>query len=267
MTALSGRTETPAWPPTVPAGWSGRAFDSVASTSVVARELAEDACVDRMVVLARQQTGGRGRISRSWASPPGNLYSSVILRPPVPAARAAELTFIAALAVHDALSAQSSRLTPTLKWPNDVLVNQRKIAGILLECDTVADGRLAWVCMGVGINVVSHPANTASMATDLTEALGAPGDLQAVLTAYLTGLDHWCGTWLADGFTAVRAAWLDRAHPPGTVVHVRTGETPFTGRFETIDEHGTLVVVLDDGTQRLVAAGDVMIGGPDAAGD
>ena len=140
--------------PVLPDGWRLVALDSVGSTNDEAARLADAAAAEGTVVWAREQTGGRGRRGRSWASPVGNLYTSTILRPDCPAARAAELGFAAALAVADIVPAGHA---VRVKWPNDVLVDGGKVAGILLESAIAQTGAVQHVIAGIGINVGFAP--------------------------------------------------------------------------------------------------------------
>jgi BirA family biotin operon repressor/biotin-[acetyl-CoA-carboxylase] ligase len=210
-----------------------------------------------LVVTADVQTAGRGRRGREWSSPSGNLYSSVLLRPAVPPAVGAQLSFIAALAVAEAVA----ELLPgaplvNCKWPNDVLVNGAKIAGILLESQTGAGGRLDWVVIGAGVNVTSHPQLAAYPATSLA-ANGATAAAKDVLARYLHRLDHWLVRWAEAGFAPVRDAWLARAWRLGATIAVKAGERPLEGVFETLDEAGALVLAARDGRRQIFSAGEI----------
>ncbi|MCA8933005.1 MAG: biotin--[acetyl-CoA-carboxylase] ligase [Rhodospirillaceae bacterium] len=261
---LAGRLT---WPPAVPAGWRLEARDSVTSTNAEAGALAAAGCAERTVVVAREQTVGRGRQGRSWTSPPGNLYASVVLRPHRPLAEAAQLTFVIALALADGIAALGPSTPPRLKWPNDVLVGGAKISGILLESESAGGPNAAWVIAGTGVNIAHHPADAAIAATHLAEHMARPVSIGDLLHAYLTALDGWYGRWMADGFAPVRTGWLDRAQGLGETVRVRTARETFSGRFDSLTADGALVVTTEDGLTRQVTAGDVMFGGARAAGD
>ncbi len=232
--------------PVLPDGWTLVALDSVGSTNDEAARLADGGAPEGTVVWARQQQGGRGRRGRSWASPPGNLYSSTILRPECPASRAAELGFVAALAVGD--------LVPTsrairLKWPNDVLVDGGKIAGILLESAIAQDGRVEHVVAGIGVNV--------SFAPQLAEMRYPGAALGGTVEAALEGLTRALATriaqWRRDGFGVVREAWLAQAGPLGAEVDVRLGEGLVRGRFVGLDHEGALLLDTADGPRKIVS--------------
>jgi BirA family transcriptional regulator, biotin operon repressor / biotin---[acetyl-CoA-carboxylase] ligase len=164
----------------------------------------------RTVVWADEQTAGHGRYGRPWQSPPGNLLFSVVLRPLIPACRAAELGFLSAVVTAECVAA----LLPHgdgvgLKWPNDVQIDGAKVAGLLPEAQSVGDA-LAWVVLGVGLNVAHAPVDTPYPATSLC-AHGATVTPEQGLHAFLTHLAQWLPRWGRDGFSPVRAAWLARA--------------------------------------------------------
>jgi BirA family biotin operon repressor/biotin-[acetyl-CoA-carboxylase] ligase len=182
------------------------------------------------------------------------------LRPPCTPFDGAQVSFVAALAVSDVARALLPRgAHVACKWPNDVLVDGRKIAGILLE--SAATGtRLDWLVLGVGINVEHHPGVTGAYPSTSLKDVGAVVDADGVLRAYLDALWAWHGRWRADGFAPIRAAWLANAlglHGPVTVL---LEPEPLTGRFADLDAGGALVLELDTGERRVIAAGDVMFG-------
>jgi BirA family biotin operon repressor/biotin-[acetyl-CoA-carboxylase] ligase len=243
------------------------ACETLPSTNAEALELARRGESGALWVTARQQTAGRGRRGNTWISPAGNLYATLLLSDPSVPERAAELSFVAALAVHDAITGCDSRLARrlTLKWPNDVLCDGAKIAGILIESESVA-GRLA-VAIGVGVNCLHHPAHTEMPATDLAAA-GAvitAGELFGAMSgAMLRRLGEWRR---GDGFAAMRAAWVERAGALGGAMRVRLATRELYGRGEGLDERGRLLLRLADGSVQLITAGDVFpVATPDQSG-
>lgn len=236
--------------PVLPDGWTLVELDSVGSTNDEAAQLADAGAAEGTVVWAREQTGGRGRRGRHWASPVGNLYSSTILRPDCAAPRAAELGFVAALAVADIVPAGRA---VRVKWPNDVLVEGGKIAGILLESAIAQTGRVEHVVAGIGINV--------GFAPQLPEmrypgaALG--GSVEAALEKLTNTLAARLVEWRRDGFETVRAAWLAKAGPIGAEVDVRLGEELVSGRFAGLDREGALLLDTTTGPRKIVS-GELM---------
>ena len=232
--------------PVLPDGWTLVALDSVGSTNDEAARLADQGAPEGTVVWAREQLGGRGRRGRRWASPPGNLYSTTILRPDCAAARAAELGFVAALAVGDLVPAGRA---VRLKWPNDVLVDGGKIAGILLESAISHDGNVQHVVAGIGINVAFAP--------DLPDmrypgaALG--GTVEAALEGLTRGLAVRLAQWRREGFERIREAWLAQAGPLGAEVDVRLGDGLARGRFAGLGPDGALLLETADGSRRIVS--------------
>lgn len=231
---------------------------ALGSTNDLARERAEAGAAEGLIVQADQQTAGRGRRGRIWQSPVGNLYSSALLRPPVRPAEAAQLSFVAALAVSDAVAAALPPGGPvvTCKWPNDVLVGGEKIAGILLESRSKPDGLVEWVIIGAGVNVGLLPSDPGQPATALT-VHGATGDVGAVLDLYAEALGRWYRAWRDGGFTPIRSAWTARADGIGRRIRVRLPDREMHGVFAALDESGTLMLRTDDGATVPVAAGDV----------
>ena len=232
--------------PVLPDGWRLVALHSVGSTNDEAARLADEGAPEGMVVWAREQTGGRGRRGRVWASPVGNLYTSTILRPDCPAARAAELGFVAALAVADIVPPGR---TVRVKWPNDVLVDGCKVAGILLESAIAQTGTVQHVIAGIGINV--------GFAPQLPEmrypgaALG--GSIEATLERFTAALAARLADWRRDGFAAVRAEWLAKAGPLGAEVDVKLGDELVRGRFGGVDGEGALLLETPSGPRRIVS--------------
>src|SRR5436309_2331589 len=154
--------------PKLPEGFRLCRYEVVGSTNDEAKALARAGAADGTLVWAGEQSAGRGRRGRAWASPPGNLYLSLVLRPAAPPSRVAQLGFGAALGLGDALAALAgSALRPRYKWPNDLLADGRKLAGILLESETSASDRVDFVVVGIGVNILSAPADVEFPATSL----------------------------------------------------------------------------------------------------
>ena len=231
-----------------------RHYDSIGSTNDEAMRLAREGAAHGTVVHADEQTAGRGRLSRRWLSPPGNLYVSIMLRLGLLAARTVELSFVAALAVADAVETMlPQQVRATLKWPNDVLVRDGKISGILVE---QADDALV---IGIGVNVLQAPSGVTHKVSTIV-GCGGLATVDGARSELLAALGNWFDTWQQEGFAAIRAAWLARAHPPGTLLRVTIGDRSIEGRFATLAPDGTLIIDTDEG-RRSYTAGDV--GSPD----
>ncbi|HAX90684.1 MAG TPA: biotin--[acetyl-CoA-carboxylase] ligase [Rhodospirillaceae bacterium] len=229
-------------------------LDSTNSTNLVAKEAAESGEHEGLVVHALSQTAGKGRLGRTWESPEGNLYVSVLLRPRCALQQAVYYSFVAAMAVYDTVLAPKPDACIQLKWPNDVLVDGKKISGVLLETSPTQGGLLDWLVIGVGINVAHHPENALYPTTSLA-ALGVSPTVEETLQQFLLSLDHWRKTLLYDGFSPIRKAWLADAKMGEAVVKTPSGD--ITGDFAGIDESGGLILRLANGQETVIQAGDV----------
>jgi len=258
---------TDAWP----AGVGLIALDVVDSTNAEAARRAPG--LDRPTwIVARRQTAARGRRGRAWATAPGNLSATLVMRPEGGAAAAALRTFVAGLALFDAVVAVTGRAGGlALKWPNDVLLNGGKLAGILLESSGSGPG-VAHLAVGFGVNLAAAPAPAEVEARALrpvslageTGLCVTPDDIMPPLAAAFA---HWEGRLAAEGFAPLRAAFLDRAAHLGSTITARTGTATLQGRYETIDGTGALVLQTAAG-RRIVPAADIFLdGGHDASGD
>jgi BirA family transcriptional regulator, biotin operon repressor / biotin---[acetyl-CoA-carboxylase] ligase len=243
--------------PRLPASYRLVPYDTIGSTNDEAKRLARDGAEEGTLVWALEQTAGRGRRGRAWASPPGNLYASLILRPHCPLDQAAQLGFVAALAVGDALAMIFPRLEGlTYKWPNDVLVGGRKLAGILLESELGEGEAPPFVVVGIGMNLASSPKHTEFPATSITEqGLGQVSPAIA-LEEFARHFQAWVGRWREEGFAPIRNAWRERAAALGDPIRVRLESATLHGRFINIDQHGALLLE-SAGELRRVAAGEV----------
>ena len=223
-------------------------LESVDSTQNYAAELAANGAVDGTVVVAGTQTTGRGRRGRVWHDAPGSsLLLSMVLRTPLPAAHVPLLSFVAAVAVAEALRTAAG-VDARLKWPNDVHVHGRKIAGILLEL------RGAVVVLGIGVNVLQRelPADLRTLATSIALETGF-ADREALLSAVVDGVVRWRDRLEREGFAPVRARWTALATTPGRYVSADGA----AGVARGLDDDGALIIDNDTGTVRILA-GDVV---------
>ncbi len=217
------------------------AYETLGSTNAEALARARAGERGALWISAGRQETGRGRRGSAWTSPQGNLYASLLLTDPAPPALAPQLSFVAALALHDAVAECAPHIGPLLKvkWPNDLLLGGAKLAGILIEGEN--DPAFS-VVIGLGVNCAAHPPDTPYPATNLAEAGAAvtpPQLLQALAQAMQRRLAQWAR---GDGFAAIRADWLKRAAGLGNDIRVRLPEREFSGRFEGLDDAGHLLV-------------------------
>lgn len=242
--------------PPLPSAFRLLHYDTIGSTNDELKQLARDGAAGGTICWAEAQTAGRGRRGREWVSPPGNLYASLLWRPDCAPARAAQLGFVAALALAEALE---PLLPPArqlrCKWPNDLLLDGRKLAGILLESET-AGMAAEFVVIGVGVNLATSPPNVEFAATSLAgEGISgvAPG---TVLAGFAAGFERWERVWRIEGFGPIRLAWRERASGIGEAIRVRLDGATLQGKFVDLDETGALL--LEEGLRhRRIAAGDI----------
>src|SRR6201995_3308602 len=241
------------------------AFDEGGSTNTEAMERARAGELGPVWFVTTLQTAGRGRRHRPWVAPRGNLASSILegmqVGPPV----AATLGFAAGLALEAALRRLCANGAQfSLKWPNDVLADSRKLSGILLEAESVGDS-LA-VVVGIGTNVVAAPEDTPTPATSL-RALGMDVDAETLFAALSDGWAEFRGIWdNGRGFAEIRRLWLERAAGLGQTVAIKSGGSDVEGTFDTIDEQGCMVVRTASGRLVPITAGDVYFGAAASAG-
>lgn len=230
------------------------ALDAVDGTNAEARRLAQVGAPHLTLIWAREQLAGRGRRGRAWASPRGNLYATLLLRPQVATAVWGQLSFVDAVALRQALVALLPALEAglLLKWPNDLLLDGRKLSGTLLEASGTD-----WVMIGTGVNLASHPEGTETPATSLA-AHGLTLAPEALLPIYAGAQLEWFERWQTQGFEPVRQRWLAHAIGLGGPVTVRLAGQTLAGRFSALDASGALL--LDQaGAVRRIEAGEVFL--------
>ena len=233
-------------------------YDQLPSTNTEALTLARQGERGPLWVTAERQSAGRGRRGRTWISEKGNLFASLLLTDPAPGEHWPELSFVAALAIHDAVAEVAPVVKPQLaiKWPNDLLLTGAKFAGVLIEGE--GSGETGAAAVGIGVNCANHPADTDYLATDLAAAGAevAPAVLFSALSAKMLGrLAQWNE---GEHFSTIRADWLSRAAGVGETISVRMTDHELVGRFETLDDAGRLVLELPGGGKQTVTAADVV---------
>jgi BirA family biotin operon repressor/biotin-[acetyl-CoA-carboxylase] ligase len=240
-----------------PKGYALKSFDVIDSTNEEAKRLAAADEAGPIWISARRQTAGRGRRGRSWESPSGNLAATLMLRPGRSAGECAQLSFVAAIAVCDMLAGFATRAEIRVKWPNDVLADRRKIAGILLESASSGGEPPAWLAIGIGVNLASHPEGLDYVATSLAALAALPPEPDVTLLQLAANFAKWYEVWRGEGFAAIRDAWLARAAGLGSRIRARLTHEEASGVFEGIDESGALLLREQHGRVRIIPAGEI----------
>ena len=243
--------------------WMGKKvhyFNSVDSTNSTAYQLALDGAKEGEVVIGESQEKGRGRLGRQWVSPPFlNLYLSVVLRPKIPPHQASLITFMAAVAAAETIERHSG-LIPSIKWPNDLLLREKKVAGLLNEIHSETD-RIHFIILGMGVNLnmdaKEFPKDIRTQATSLKAEKGQPVSRKAFAALLLEELERWYEIFLKEGGTPVLKAWRDRAQIQGKEVRVTSFDEVLIGRAVDVDSDGALILETRGGERKRIVAGDV----------
>ncbi len=232
-------------------------FASLVSTNDEAVIMANEGASDGTIIYAGEQKSGRGRLSRNWVSPRGNLYLSVILRNIGQMVNVAQLSFITAVAMADAIAEFLPKPDSIkLKWPNDILINNAKFCGILLECGMDKSGH-NWVVIGTGVNINSHPQDVMYQTTDLHQE-NCHVSIEELLVKYIQKLSQWRDRWLSYGFAPIRAAWLNKAARLGEIIKVNLpNDIKIEGIFRGMNLFGEIEIIMADGNIKMVNAGDI----------
>ena len=245
-------------------------YPELASTNRTARAMAEAGEPEGAVVIAEAQTRGQGRLGRTWVSPPNlNLYISFILRPQLAPEESVKITLLTAVALAETLK-DRARVALRIKWPNDILLGGRKVAGVLSEL-ACEPGRTLFVIVGIGVNLnfprALMPAEIRERATSLMEEGGAPVDRTEVTRSLVRHLENRYIEFEEHGFTSIARCWNDHARMEGRPVVARTPDGERAGRVRGLDDNGFLVLDCDGGRTERVVSGDVfLMDGPEAMG-
>ncbi len=245
--------------PTVPAGYALHYLDEVDSTNSEALRIASSAYGEKHWVVAGRQTKGRGRRGREWTSKPGNLYASLLLFPEKSLSEAATLSFVAGVAIRQAIvdlaPATGERIR--LKWPNDLLIDDKKIAGILLESSLEHGRENPAIVIGCGINCAHSPDDAEFPATNLASA-GMDIAPAALFDRIAIRFHEFYGIWSpANGFAGIRSQWLKFAAGVGKPIRVRLGSGQVDGIFDSLDAGGQLILLESNNKKTIVTAGDI----------
>ena len=234
-------------------------FESLPSTNTELARLASEGGEEGLAIVADEQTAGRGRLQRAWSSPKGaGLYFSILLRPEMPTDQWPLITFMAALAVGDALN-EGGGVTTDIKWPNDLLSGERKICGILAEAIETPSGRAVIVGIGINLTNAAFPSELSDVATSVSEASGQEPEREAILAALLRALSRWYSLLNEPGGREkIVAAWSSRSsYATGKLVQVSNGDDLWQGTTCGVEPDGALRLDTGNGEVKLVRAGDV----------
>ena len=244
---------------TLSVAWRLAVYESLPATADFCRLRAEAGEPGGLAILARQQTAGRGTHGRPWAGAAGNLFLSALLRPGGPAREASQWSLLAGVALAEALSAHlTDHAALALKWPNDVLLHGRKVAGILAESAADGQGGLSWLSLGFGANLAVAP-DVPDRPTACLAEVGTPPSPETLAWQVLEALARWSGVRARAGFAPVRAAFLARAPAQGTPITLRLGDRKMGGAFAGLGDDGSLLL-RTGGRVHAFAAGEVTIG-------
>jgi BirA family biotin operon repressor/biotin-[acetyl-CoA-carboxylase] ligase len=235
-------------------------FEAVDSTNSKAYQLALEGAKEGELVVAESQQKGRGRLGRHWFSPPSlNIYLSLILRPNIPPQQASLITLMAAVATGDTIQ-KFTDLVPLIKWPNDILLRDRKVAGLLNEIHSEMD-RIHFVILGIGVNLnvdeKMFPREVRTLATSLKKETGQTISRKAFLQTLLQELEEWYTLFLKEGGSPILEAWRERAKIKGTWVQVNSFGESLAGVAVDVDLDGALILETEDGKRKRVVAGDI----------
>ena len=238
-------------------------LDRTDSTNAEARRRADAGETGPLWIVARRQTDGRGRRGRSWESQDGNLFATLMQLTRKSPAEAAQVTFVAALAIADLLDAWAPASLVTIKWPNDVMLAGQKASGVLVESGVHESGGL-WLAVGIGINLVSAPEGTERPATALAHHLrgdaASPPSIEVAAAKLAEAFNVWMTRWETLGFQPILDAWRARTAGLDGPAVARLGRETIEGRAEGVAADGALKLRLADGSLRLISAGDVFFG-------
>jgi BirA family biotin operon repressor/biotin-[acetyl-CoA-carboxylase] ligase len=227
-----------------------RTVAETGSTNDDVAVLAREGALEGVWLRAGRQSGGRGRQGRAWISPAGNLHASTLVRLRAEDPAAPTLALVAAVALHEVVSIYAPGAV--IKWPNDLLFNGAKLAGILLERQGDA------VIVGFGVNLAHHPDGLDRLATSLRQLAGMTPEPAPFLGILSRDFSRWLWRWRDEGLAPIREAWLEAAHPLGSALSTAEGD----GLFDGLTQDGSLRLRLADGSVRVIHAGDVFLSAP-----
>ena len=232
-------------------------YEFVTSTNEIIKDFAAKSFPEGTIVHALMQSKGKGRSGKAWYSPKGNLFFSILLRPKVPISVISQLSFVASLAVRQGLVNITNNMNGFIfKWPNDMLLNNKKISGILLECSPTNVSNVPdWVVIGIGLNIFESPEEL-DFATSLNEH-GYFVDLNILIKEIANHLEKFYKDWLINGFENIRNIWLKYSHPKGKKISIVIQNKKIEGKFNGITSDGSLIIKLFDNSTKVISGGEV----------
>jgi BirA family biotin operon repressor/biotin-[acetyl-CoA-carboxylase] ligase len=235
-------------------------FSEIYSTNNKAKELAFAGASEGTLVIAEKQTGGRGRLGSGWFSPPGGIWFSLILRPQISPSDILKITLLASVAVAEAIQ-EATSLKPKIKWPNDILLDGKKLIGILTEMETEAD-TVHFIVLGIGINanieMAEFPSDLRKTAISLIAALGKDVDRCEVLRYLFQRLEYYYTQLKSGNFSSILKLWKQGSESLGSRVRVETMGKTIEGKAVDINDQGALIVELDSGETKTIWSGDIV---------
>ncbi len=228
-------------------------FPTLESTNVTAFEKARSKNLfDREIILTDQQTGGKGRQMRVWSSPQGNLYFSLLLQPQVELAKIPQISFVAITALRLAVESLVKHHKISNKWPNDLLIDQKKVAGLLLESE-ISQNICEFVVVGIGVNLLSNPQQTIFPASNLKN-FGVEISAEIMLKSFLDEFEKLYQNWLDFGFAGIRKLWLQAAFRLNEEITVKNKDKEIRAIFRDLDNEGNLVLEIAGNIEKISAA-------------
>lgn len=233
--------------------WMGQHIihkESVPSTQLIGHEIARENAPNGTIIIAEEQTAGKGRMKKNWFSDKEGLWTTLLLRPPIPPNKASELTLLAAVALREALH-ELTNLPIGIKWPNDLLIGDKKLCGILTEMQAEQD-RIDYVLIGFGLNVnqneASWDASIRDIATSLKMESGKSWDKKEIVQTILKHFENTYEMYLNEGFKTIKSTWEEHAFKIGENIKINTFHDAWTGQFLGITDEGALIVESQDGS-------------------
>ncbi len=231
--------------------------DSIDSAVSEAKRLALSGAEEGTLVWVKEQTAGRGRFDHQWLSEPGNLHCAIVLRPDESIAVTGQINYVAAVSLAIAIAGLVTPMTELrYRWPNDVLLNNLKVAGILLDPCAVNNGNVESLVLAVNVNVKSHPKDLDDGAANMhADGFSKSTDAE-LLESFSRNFLSWINRWAEEGFGPIGKAWTQRANGMGEPIELQLAKETVSGEFVELDADGALVVKLADDTRRKVTVAE-----------